>query len=158
MMTQRITGGLTIAFALLSVAGGLAYGRRMGFVSPDLSVRGTMAAIGLMLAFYGNAIPKVITVATPRARAIQRFAGWAFVLAGLAYAAIWALAPMNQAAEAASSAVAAALLGVLAYGPAKTLPAGLSPLARGDRGCRQGPRSPPRPHRARRAPCARPCP
>jgi hypothetical protein len=116
MMTQRITGALTLAFALLSVAAGLAYGRRMGFVSPDLAVRGTMAAIGLMLAFFGNGIPKVITVTTPRARAIQRFAGWAFVLAGLAYAAIWALAPLTQAAEAASAAVAAAMLGVFAYG------------------------------------------
>jgi hypothetical protein len=115
MMTQRITGGLTIAFALLSVAAGLAYARRIGVVSPDLAVRGTMAAIGLMLAFYGNAIPKVIKVTTPRARAIQRFTGWAFVLAGLAYAAIWGLAPLNLAAEAASAAVAAAMVSVFVY-------------------------------------------
>jgi hypothetical protein len=115
MMTQRVTGGLTIAFAILSVAAGLAFARRMGVVSPDLAVRGTMAAIGLMLAFYGNAIPKVIKVTTPRARAIQRFTGWAFVLAGLAYAAIWALAPMVHAAEMASAAVAAAMLSVIGY-------------------------------------------
>jgi hypothetical protein len=115
MMTQRITGGLTLAFGLLSVAAGLAYARRIGVVSPDLAVRGTMAAIGLMLAFYGNTIPKVIKTTTPRARAIQRVAGWAFVLAGLAYAAIWALASLTLAAEAASSAVAAAMLGVIGY-------------------------------------------
>jgi hypothetical protein len=116
MMTQRITGGLTLAFALLSVAAGLAYARRVGAVSPDLAVRGAMAAIGLVLAFYGNNIPKIIKVTTPRARAIQRIAGWACALAGLAYAAIWALAPLAWAAEAASGAVATAMLGVFAYG------------------------------------------
>ena len=116
MMTQRLTGALTLAFALLSIAAGLAYARRIGVVSPDLAVRGTMAAIGLMLAVYGNAIPKVIKVTTPRARAIQRFAGWAFVLAGLAYAVIWALAPMVHAAELASAAVAAAVASVIGYG------------------------------------------
>ena len=116
MMTQRITGGLTIAFGLLTVAAGLAYARRIGVVSPDTAMRGNMAAIGLMVALYGNDIPKVVRTSSQCVRAVQRFAGWAFVLAGLAYAAIWALAPLTWAAEAASGAVAAALLTILAYG------------------------------------------
>jgi hypothetical protein len=116
MMTQRITGSLTIAFGLLSVAAGLAYARRNGLVSPDITVRGTMAASGLIVAFYGNAIPKIITVTSPGARAVRRFAGWAFVLSGLAYAAIWALAPMAMAANASMSVVAAAMLAVFGYG------------------------------------------
>jgi hypothetical protein len=115
MMTQRLTGALTLAFAVLSVAAGLAYARRIGLMGPDITVRGTMAITGLMLAVYGNAIPKVITVTTPSARAIQRFAGWAFVLSGLAYMAIWALAPLSLAANASMITVAAAVLGVLAY-------------------------------------------
>jgi hypothetical protein len=116
MMTQRITGGLTIAFGLLSVAAGLAYARRVGAVSPDLAMRGTMAAIGLMVAFYGNSIPKVIKGTSQCVRAMQRFAGWAFVLAGLAYAGIWSLAPIEMAAEGASAAVAAAMAAVIGYG------------------------------------------
>ena len=116
MMIQRITGTLTLSLALLAVAACLAFGRRMGFVSPEVAVRGTMAGIGLMLAIFGNGIPKVIRVSTPRARVIQRFAGWAFVLSGLAYGAIWSLVPLTHAAEAASAAVAAALLGSLAFG------------------------------------------
>jgi len=37
------------------------------------------------------------------------------VLAGLAYAAIWALAPLVHAAEVASAAVAAAMVSVIGY-------------------------------------------
>ncbi len=116
MMTQRITGSLALAFALLTVAAGLTWARRMGWVDIDLPARGTMMAIGMLVAIYGNAIPKVIKTTSPRARSEQRFAGWAFVLAGLAYAAVWALAPLEYAAEVASAVVASALLSVLAYG------------------------------------------
>ena len=115
MMTQRITGGLTIAFGLLSVAAGLAYARRIGVVSPDLAMRGAMAAIGLMVALYGNDIPKVVKMNSPCVRAVQRFAGWAFVLAGLAYAGIWALAPMGLAADGAMVAVGSAMAAVVGY-------------------------------------------
>jgi hypothetical protein len=115
MMTQRITGNLALAFGLLTVAAGLTYARRMGLVGIDIPARGTMIASGMLVAIYGNAIPKVITVTSPGARSVQRVAGWAFVLAGLAYAAIWILAPLGSAPIASMIVVAAAMLGVLAY-------------------------------------------
>lgn len=115
MMTQRITGGLTLAFGLLSVAAGLAYARRIGAVSPDMAMRGNMAAIGLMVAFYGNDIPKVVKSNSVCVRAVQRFAGWAFVLSGLAYAGIWALVPLDWAADTAMAAVGSALAAVIGY-------------------------------------------
>jgi hypothetical protein len=116
MMTQRITGNLALAFGLLTVAAGLAYARRMGLVGIDIPARGTMIASGMLVAIYGNAIPKIITVTSPDARAVQRFAGWAFVLSGLAYAAIWALAPLDISPIASMIVVAGAMLGVFAYG------------------------------------------
>jgi hypothetical protein len=115
-MTQRITGNLALAFALLSIAAGLAYARRMGLVEIDIPARGTMIASGMLVAIYGNAIPKVITVTSPGARSVQRFAGCAFVLAGLGYAAIWTLAPLGIAPVAAMIVVAGAMLAVFAYG------------------------------------------
>lgn len=115
MMTRRITGALTIAFGLLSVAAGLAYARRIGVISPDIAVRGNMAAIGLMVALYGNDIPKIIKTTSQRMRSVQRFGGWAFVLSGLTYAGFWALAPLSWAGDAAVAAVASAMVAVIGY-------------------------------------------
>jgi drug/metabolite transporter (DMT)-like permease len=115
MTTQRITGNLTLAFALLTIAAGLAYARRMGLVDIDIPARGTMIASGMLVAIYGNAIPKVIKVTAPGARAVQRFAGWAFVLSGLACAAIWTLAPLDVAPDASMIALGSAVLAVVAY-------------------------------------------
>jgi drug/metabolite transporter (DMT)-like permease len=116
MMTQRITGNLTLAFTLLTVAAGLTYARRMGWVDIDLPARGTMIASGMLVAIYGNAIPKAIRATSPGARSVQRVAGWAFVLSGLAYAAIWAFAPLPIAPDLSMSVLGAALAGVFGYG------------------------------------------
>ena len=115
MMTQRITGNLALAFTLLTVAAGLTWARRMGWVDIDLPARGTMIATGMLVAIYGNAIPKVIKTTSPRARSVQRVAGWAFVLSGLVYAALWAFAPVNFAPDLSMAAVGSALVGVLGY-------------------------------------------
>jgi hypothetical protein len=115
MMTQRLTGNLTLAFALLTVAAGLAYARRLGIVDIDIPARGTMIGSGMLVAIYGNAIPKVISVTSAKARLVQRFAGWAFVLSGLAYAAIWAFAPLGIAANLSMGVLGAAMVAVLGY-------------------------------------------
>jgi hypothetical protein len=60
-------------------------------------------AIGLMVACYGNIIPKYVmgTIDDPaqaaRCQTAQRHAAWIFVLGGLANAAIWLLAPIGSA-------------------------------------------------------------
>ena len=60
-------------------------------------------ATGLVLAYYGNVIPKRSACVNPvsdsaaRRQRLLRFSGWAFTLAGLAYAAIWAFAPLGDA-------------------------------------------------------------
>ena len=115
MMTQRITFNLALAFSLISVAAVLAYCHRIGLIGADLPARGTMIASGILVAFYGNAIPKLVTTTSPSARAVQRVAGWAITLAGLAYAAIWAFAPIDRAANASMATLGTGLAVIAGY-------------------------------------------
>jgi len=68
----------------------------------DLSWRATMAIMGAFLVFTGNAIPKTLAPLTAmrdpaRVQAIQRLAGWAWVLTGLALAIAWLMFPLAYA-------------------------------------------------------------
>ncbi|HKO03786.1 MAG TPA: hypothetical protein VJW51_03510, partial [Candidatus Acidoferrales bacterium] len=70
---------------------------------PDLWRRATMAVGGSFLVFTGNAIPKTLTPWSGlqgdagRIQAFQRFAGWTWVLAGLAMAITWLALPVRLA-------------------------------------------------------------
>lgn len=71
--------------------------------SEDLSRRVSMAILGLLVAFGGNAIPKTLTpLAQLRCdpalvQAMQRRAGWTFVLSGLGYTVAWLVLPIAVA-------------------------------------------------------------
>jgi hypothetical protein len=73
------------------------------FGDVDTSRRTSMALIGVLFVFFGNAMPKQLTPLSQlscsgaRIQAFQRFSGWTWVLTGLTYAAIWLLAPMTMA-------------------------------------------------------------
>ena len=72
-----------------------------------------------MLMVIGNAVPKVIGPLEGRCspakwQSEQRFSGWVFTLAGLAYTTLWVFAPVAHAADASMLACAAALVLVLA--------------------------------------------
>ena len=85
----------------------------------DLSSRLFGIAGGLILAAYGNVIPRQLERYDPakcdpaRWQRLQRRAAWAFVLAGLACAAIYALLPVRAAALWSIVPVGAAILLVL---------------------------------------------
>ena len=90
-----IVAGLLIALAVAAVAA-----RRLGLLpDPEVAPRAFGIACGLVLAAYGNVIPRKLVRYEPgsarpaRRQAAMRFAGWAFVLAGLASALVWAFAP-----------------------------------------------------------------
>ena len=87
--------GLLIGAALVAVAA-----PRLGLIAdPELPARFFGIVCGLVVAAYGNVIPRRLVRYEPeslrpaRRQAAQRFAGWAFVLAGLANALVWAFAP-----------------------------------------------------------------
>jgi uncharacterized membrane protein len=74
-----------------------------GIDTTEVSQRTTMAVVGLWFVFTGNLLPKTLTPLAARRcdgagmQAAQRAAGWAWVLTGLAYSAIWIWAPLALA-------------------------------------------------------------
>lgn len=115
MMTRQTWFNLSLAGGIVAVAAAVTGAKFLGLVGEDTPIRVTMALVGLQMAFYGNMAPKWAAPAGPRKRAVQRFAGWAFVLTGLFSAAAWAFAPMRIAAEISMIPTAAALVAVLGY-------------------------------------------
>jgi hypothetical protein len=86
----------------------------------DLPGRLYGIAAGLLVAAYGNIAPRKLVRFDPgsprpaRRQAAIRFSGWAFVLAGLANALIWAIvSPIDLAAMLSMVPLAAALILVL---------------------------------------------
>jgi hypothetical protein len=108
MMTRRtadMVQGITIATILIALGLALAYARAKGLLDKgdnSLVSRVFGIATGLVLAYYGNVIPKrsacvnPVSASAARRQRLLRFSGWAFTLAGLAYAAIWAFAPLGD--------------------------------------------------------------
>jgi uncharacterized membrane protein len=109
MMTRRkadLIQGIAVAAVLIALALVLVYARSKGLLdkgdgSPAVRIFGV--ATGLVLAYYGNVIPKrsacvdPLSASAARRQRLLRFSGWVFTLAGLAYGAIWALAPLGDA-------------------------------------------------------------
>jgi len=104
---DSIRRSVAVAAMLIALPLGVFAARAQGLVAADdaaLGVRLVGIATGLIIAAYGNVIPKKLVCFDPmapdaaRRQALQRFCGWLFVLAGLANAAIWAVAPVKQAA------------------------------------------------------------
>jgi hypothetical protein len=95
----------SIIFALLILVAALALKRAAAFhlVSGDIPMRGVQTIMGLLLAFYGNAIPKNVLRFREgeggRIQSLRRTSGWLLTVAGLGYAAIWASAPLSEAAN-----------------------------------------------------------
>jgi hypothetical protein len=99
MMKSKTTEGVVLAASLIALSLGLAWAGRAGIIGPDMPTRISMGVYGLFIAYYGNAIPKVL-LRSERAIMARRFAGWAFVLSGLATTAIWIAMPASFAVDA----------------------------------------------------------
>lgn len=110
---NKITQAGLVATATIAVSIVAAWGVMAGALGADTPVRIMMVFNALMLAYYGNAIPKAV-LRTPVARAARRFAGWVFVLGGVISAALWAFAPLDIATPAALTVTAGSA--ILAFG------------------------------------------
>ncbi|MDP3749832.1 MAG: hypothetical protein Q8Q88_22610 [Phenylobacterium sp.] len=121
-MKKRLAFALGLAAVLLAAAYGLRYAEDAGWLGADGARRAMQMLIGLGLAAYANTMPKQLGAArgSPRAesstQAALRVGGWSFVLAGLAYAALWAFAPLPLADVASMAIVVAAIVATLGYG------------------------------------------
>lgn len=134
MIAREIKQGLGVAALIIGVSVALLGAQKLNLVDGDASLRFSMALSGLILAYYGNAVPKAV-FRSARSAKVQRVAGWVFVLTGLVSAAAWVFAPL-EIAFAATGVVAAGLVGVIGYtvsGHARWAPHGLRIAARGMR-------------------------
>lgn len=102
-------GGGIIALAL-----GVSFARQLGYLDGDASIRLAVGVNGLMIAYYGNRMPKTL-VPNACARQVNRVGGWAMVLSGLAYVGLFAFAPIPVAVMVGSGAVLTGLAVTLGY-------------------------------------------
>jgi hypothetical protein len=95
-MNKDVLGGLAWASAIIAIALGATLARKMGLMDGDAVTRLVIGINGLMIAWYGNRMPKAF-VPSAVARQATRIGGWSMVLSGLVYAAVWAFAPIQTA-------------------------------------------------------------
>jgi hypothetical protein len=120
-MTSRPLVALAIALglaaAVLALAAGLRYAESAGMIGAEEARRTMQVLIGLGFAAYANMMPKQLgrMRGTPRAEAwaqrTLRVGGWSMTLGGLAFAGLWAFAPL-AIADVASKAVLASATAV----------------------------------------------
>ena len=115
MTTKPVTSGLALAGLLIAVSIGLVYLRRVGVVGTETPARGAMVLTGILLAIYGNVIPKSVSRLSAKGESLERVTGWATVMSGIAYAAIWAFAPIEIAAVASMGTVVIGFVSVVGY-------------------------------------------
>lgn len=109
-----ITKSGLIAAGWIALSLAVAWALTAGWLDADSTIRITMVANALLLAYYGNAIPKAV-LRTPIARSGRRFAGWVFVLGGLISAALWAFAPLDIATPIALAVTAGSAILAIGY-------------------------------------------
>lgn len=120
-MTRRLGWAVALAAFILGAAFALRYAEGSGMIAADGARRAMQVLIGLMLAGYANLMPKRLGPArgSPRAeaaaQAVLRTGGWSLTLAGVAYAALWAFAPLGLADTAGIVVVATAMMLTIGY-------------------------------------------
>lgn len=89
------------ALGLTALMMGFAVAKKTGLIDADLAKRGAAAMIGILFIVAGNFVPKLRLFQpdsdVPGASAVDRFAGWAFVLSGAAFVTVWTFAPIEKA-------------------------------------------------------------
>lgn len=91
LITSLAWGGGIVALAL---AASLA--KNLGYIDQEATLRIVLGATGLMVASFGNRMPKAF-VPSANARKAKRVTGWAMVLSGLVYAGAFVFAPISTA-------------------------------------------------------------
>lgn len=94
-----------VASALVALSIGVKIAQATGWLGHDegrLGARLVGISGGLVMAWFGNRLPKILErfdarIDGARRQAFQRQAGWVFVLAGLGSALAWAMLPLDSA-------------------------------------------------------------
>ena len=122
MILKRTSLAVAVAVLFLGSAAALRYAQSLDLIGPDAARRTTQVMVGLILAAYSNLMPKDVgrwpasPKAVARAQSALRVGGWSMTLAGLAYAGLWAFAPLAFADVASIVVVASAMVITMGYG------------------------------------------
>jgi hypothetical protein len=102
--TDDISRGVGFAALMMVIALSGKLLQTLGVIDDQsLERRLTMALVGVLLAMIGNATPKRLTPLSAlecdgaRNQAFQRFAGWTWFMAGLTFAMVWLVMPLDVA-------------------------------------------------------------
>ena len=95
-MKKQLIADLSWGVGIVVLALGATYARKLGYIEAETVTRLVLGATGLMVAWFGNRMPKTFAPGA-RARQAQRVGGWSMALRGLAYAGLWAFAPFDVA-------------------------------------------------------------
>lgn len=113
-MNKELIGGLAWGGGIIAVALGMTVARKLGYVDGETVTRVVIGLNGLMIAWYGNRMPKAFAPSA-QARKVTRVGGWSMVLSGLVYAGLWAFAPIQIAVAGGCAAVIAGIAATLGY-------------------------------------------
>lgn len=102
-------GGGILVLALCA-----SYARSQGVIDHDTTTRIVIGATGLMVAAFGNRMPKRFAP-SERARKAQRVGGWSLAISGLIYAGLWAFAPLPVALWVGCGAIIAGMAVTVGY-------------------------------------------
>jgi hypothetical protein len=122
MNLKRTSFAVALAILILGTAAALRYAQSLDLIGADAARRAMQVMIGLILAAYANLMPKDVgrwrasAAAVARSQSALRVGGWSMTLAGLAYAGLWAFAPLAFADIAGMAVVASAMLITMGYG------------------------------------------
>ncbi len=114
LMNKELGLGLVWGGGLLAVALSVKFAQKLGYLDSDMATRLVIGANGLVIAWYGNRMPKVF-VPNAFARQARRVGGWSMVLSGLAYTGLWAFAPMSIATTGGMAVIMAGIAVTLGY-------------------------------------------
>jgi hypothetical protein len=113
-VNKELASDLACGAAILALALAATGARKLGYIEGETVTRIVMCAIGMMVAWYGNRMPKSF-VPNAWARRATRLGGWSMALSGLAYAALWVFAPTQMAVVGGSAAIISGILVTLTY-------------------------------------------
>ena len=114
MMNSETKISLAWGVGIVVLALGLSSARSAGHVDHDTVTRIVLGATGLMVAWFGNMMPKRF-VPSALARKVHRVGGWSMAVSGLIYAAAFAALPIQTAVFVGGGAVLAGLALTLGY-------------------------------------------
>ena len=113
-MNKDLIGSLAWGAGIIALALGATFARELGYIGGDTVTRVVVGANGLMIAWFGNRMPKIFAPSAS-ARRVTRVGGWSMVLSGLVYAGLWAFAPIPVAITVGCGAVLAGMAVTLGY-------------------------------------------